>query len=47
MSEGWFVYAELLKLIKRIFYVFYQTCGNSNVGWENYRTSGMLKFDIF
>ena len=45
MSEGWFVYAELLKLIKRI--CFLSNLWNSNVGWVNYRTSGMLKLDIF
>ena len=30
-----------------MFYVFYETCVNLNVGGVKYRTSGMLKFDKF
>ena len=47
MSEGWFVYAVLVSIIRLMFYVFYKNCVNLNVGGVNYRTSGMLKFDKF
>ena len=47
MSEGWFVYAELLSIIRLIFYVFYENCVNLIMGGVNYRTLGMLEFDKF
>ena len=42
MSEGLFVYAVLLCIIRLIFYVFYYNCVNMNVGGVNYRTLGIL-----
>ena len=45
ISEGWFVYAVLLKHYEAN--IFYLNCANMNVGGVNYRTLGMLKFDKF
>ena len=47
MSEGWFVYAVLLKLYYANILYFYQNCVNMIVGGVNYSNSGMLKFNKF
>ena len=47
MSEGWFVYAVLLKQYKANVLCFLLKLCKYKFGWGNYRTSSMLKFDEF
>ena len=47
MSEGWFVYAVLLKHYLANILCFLLKLCKLNMGGVNYRTSGMLKFDKF
>ena len=47
MSEGWYVYAVLLKHCYANVLWFLLNCVNMIVGGVNYWTSGILKFDKF
>ena len=47
MSEGWYVYAVVIKhCYTNILWFLLKLC-KYDCGWSNYRTSGILKFDKF
>ena len=46
-SEGWFVYAQLLKHDQANILCFLLKLCKYECGWGKFRTSGMLKFDKF